>query len=1009
MQINFDIFNQFERPTLVLTNPNKEEIYSMGAAYNIQLKIKFNALSTLTFDVPAQTDNGQPVDYYNFLQAKRLVFIDNIGFFIIMTVEEDLKGMTNIKTVTCNSLEAELIYKKVTAFSGTFQFYNPISPSNTLLGQILDLIPTWSVGFIDGALFSVFRTFDINDKTAYDFLMNDVSTAYQCVFTFDTYAKTISAFSTSNATTNTDIFLSFDNLLKSGKFSELTDELVTALHVYGDGDLDIHSVNPLGSTVIYNFDAFKSLDWMSQELIDLLNAWEANIAIQQPTFSTLLVQYSNANSALITLQGQLNDANSQMSALVLIQRDRIQAGIPYADINAQIVTLSAQISSLNNLIALEQNTIVVLLYKLSNISRRLSFDFAFSPDKQSQLTILYNELDDANNILSSLQNALADLNHQIEDLSNLINYDIQQGIDHSILDAQVAALTVLVKSENDKITAQQVVINNIQNSIDALIANKSPQLLELNTFIIENTYQNSNFIVTDTMTISDRQDEAQQLYNQAQTVLQKVSQPRYEVSIDSTNFIFLKDFKPFTDQLVMGCVVTVDKGGNTSGNQNLFSLVLLELDFQYDDPTKFTITVSNRVRLDQSGFIYSDLFNQSVNAGTSVNFNSNAWSDWTNNSKDVVTSFISSALDATNNNIISSTNQEIKIDESGLRGRQFDPSNQSYKGDQVWLVNNMLAFTDNAWGSSKLALGRITVGSTSTFGLVADVIVGRILAGNQLTITNQNNTFTLDGNGATLTNASFTLTGNNGKNKILLNPTNGIKIQSLVNSQFVDKFFVDSSGNVNFSGVLNGASGNFSGTITANSGVIGGWSIGPTGINSPTTGDFIASNGNLKFGQLAITGGTAVFTGTIYAQFLSGQLLGNQIANNTITDSNIASLNADKIVAGTITGININGTIITWPGARMYSPGFGISVIDAQRIQIGRQSYSPFDNLFIDNGIIELNSNFIQIGQNFGGGGTIQFAADTLLTMDGSTALNRVVTISGTSLVFTSGLLTAVF
>ena len=34
MDVNFDSFNQFETPTFVLCNPNKEELYALGSIFN---------------------------------------------------------------------------------------------------------------------------------------------------------------------------------------------------------------------------------------------------------------------------------------------------------------------------------------------------------------------------------------------------------------------------------------------------------------------------------------------------------------------------------------------------------------------------------------------------------------------------------------------------------------------------------------------------------------------------------------------------------------------------------------------------------------------------------------------------------------------------------------------------------------------------------------------------------------------------------------------------------------
>jgi hypothetical protein len=87
-----------------------------------------------------------------------------------------------------------------------------------------------------------------------------------------------------------------------------------------------------------------------------------------------------------------------------------------------------------------------------------------------------------------------------------------------------------------------------------------------------------------------------------------------------------------------------------------------------------------------------------------------------------------------------------------------------------------LAFSSDGFESAKLALGQINLpeGGVS-YGLVADVIIGHLLAGNTLRISNEGNNFLLDSTGATLTNASFTL--DNSKSRITLDPTTGISIQ----------------------------------------------------------------------------------------------------------------------------------------------------------------------------------------------------------------------------------------
>jgi hypothetical protein len=223
--------------------------------------------------------------------------------------------------------------------------------------------------------------------------------------------------------------------------------------------------------------------------------------------------------------------------------------------------------------------------------------------------------------------------------------------------------------------------------------------------------------------------------------------------------------------------------------------------------------------------------------------------------------------------------------------------------------------------------------------LVADVIVGRLLAGNSLTITNENNTFTLDGTGATLTNANFLLNTSNGNTRIFLDPTNGIKIQANVGGTWTDKFYADSAGNI----ILDGK-------ITATTGNIGGWSISSTGL-SDSYGNYIRSTGYVKLGMLTMTPTTAVFSGNIYATNLVGQ----------VSNSQISSLSADKITAGTI-----YGSTVSWAGGYLGTTGTGAPILKG------------YGNLTVQG-----NNSYLGLGTNSaylyaGSGGTTQIESGAI-------------------------------
>jgi hypothetical protein len=566
---SFDFYNQSEIPAIYLANPDTTVLYNLGTIYDRNFELKYNALSTFTFIAPSQISENA-TDYYDSLQYRRLVYVDDIATFMITDIEVDNNGKYELKKVTCQSLEVVLSYKKLSLFEGTYTFNNTLSGSgvttSNLMTTLISYVPGWTLGTIDSTLTNITRSFSITDKTLYDFMMNDVSQTYQCVFDFDTINKTISAYSVANATTPTDIYISFDNLMKSFTISESTNELTTAMNVLGGDGISINYVNPLGTETIYNFDYYKTTAWMTQDLIDAIDAWEALIASNQPAYANLLTSLRVENTNLITLESDLTTLQGELSALVVVRDARVQQGLDITDVSASIIAVSGSIVVKEAEIVTEEGIITGINTQLTSINSLLLFE---------------------NNFTAS-------------------------------------------------------------------------QLSNLNNFIIGNTYTNTNFISTSLMSEVDVQNVSQDLYNQATNVLAKVSEPRYSFDIDAVNFLFIKDFQPFISQLSLGCTITIEL---SSGSM---SAALLGIDFNYDDPKQFNMVLSNRMRLDDEQFQYSDLNSQTIDAGITTNFNSQKW----NNTSDLYSSVV-----GTGNNIVTSTttsntgNIPLFYDTSGTRIR----------------------------------------------------------------------------------------------------------------------------------------------------------------------------------------------------------------------------------------------------------------------------------------------------------------------------------------------------
>jgi len=117
-----------------------------------------------------------------------------------------------------------------------------------------------------------------------------------------------------------------------------------------------------------------------------------------------------------------------------------------------------------------------------------------------------------------------------------------------------------------------------------------------------------------------------------------------------------------------------------------------------------------------------------------------------------------------------------------------------------------------------------------TWGLVADTIVGKLVASNELIITNSNSSFMVSGSQVGITNMDLQLSANNGSNTININPTSGISILKGA----TPVFSLDSSGNIKMSGSLVGATGTFAGMLQSATGKFVGDISESTGLTMPT-------------------------------------------------------------------------------------------------------------------------------------------------------------------------------
>jgi len=153
----FNYYHGVELPTLVLRTPSKDKLYSLPLAYSIRAVYNFNAQSTLDFNYPKYSYNeptGIPIEdvAYNYIKGKMVVSVDD-KYFLINSCPETDNGATPIKEVSCLSLDAEFMNRRITLSDTTEYQLVP------LLQIILGLLPSWSLGTVDDSLIDLYRSF----------------------------------------------------------------------------------------------------------------------------------------------------------------------------------------------------------------------------------------------------------------------------------------------------------------------------------------------------------------------------------------------------------------------------------------------------------------------------------------------------------------------------------------------------------------------------------------------------------------------------------------------------------------------------------------------------------------------------------------------------------------------------------------------------------------------------------------------------------------------------------
>lgn len=865
MNLKRDYFGQITEPSYILTKPNGERIDTIKCITK-DMSISFNAPDEINFSTNLYIDDKKNPLYDQIVEGQFIEVID-YGRYVIISCETSSEG-TRYETKSCNAISKEVLLgqKYLELFTinmGTtesidnVQFYNLQNPERSLLHLVLEKCPDWEIGHVDTSLMTLHRCFDETRVDIYSFLTTTMAEAFQCVFLFDSYNNRINIYSEDTIGTDTDIYVTYQNLLKNTSISSSLDDIKTCLTVTGADDLNIREVN-MGYDRIYMLDYFATTEYMSYDLYNAYNAWKTKWNNHLPTYTSLLSQYQKY----------------------------------YENINYET---NLKMPSTPASTAWNEYGLVPLQEKQAAYEGKLAVMIKAGQGDPSHR--------DYNAMYLPCFNTIQSIKAQIEIVQSTIGY---------------------LKDKQSEIGVQ---MDAIISDIDMTNNFTDKQLKELSLFIREGELSSDNYVVTETMTDSERMDMLNEMLEFGRKELRRISQPQYQFSASLINLCAIPEFDRNVELFNVGNYIHI-----ILRDDYIVKAKILKIKVNFLDVNDFDVTFGTLSKLNGSNQ-FTDItqaINTAASVATTVSFNASHWNKANKEVTDINEMLAGGLLAAGES--LKTARSDVEIDDRGIIISNTPES--TYQNDKIFIGDGKIMFSDDGLKTIKTAIGHLTYtkkGTTYTdFGvlaqfLIAGYIAGSTIEGNEIiggTITgsrfnNGNGTFSVDESGI--------LSATKGRIGCDKNGNGGFIIDA--NKLYSNKDSLSSNESgvyLGTDGIALGANNVFKvtndGALTSTSGHIGGANITNNSIYSDNGNWSINSDGTATFKNVTITGNSSSLnigggfgvSGTALNNF--NNLVANKVTANYIDatvelSANYATIKTLNTVTARVE--NIESTYIT--------------------------------------------------------------------------------------------------
>lgn len=801
-----DFLNNLEKPIIYIAKKGKTFLGAVSIYDDLSLTFNLNAYQTASFKIYRDI-NGKKYEHYDDFQEDRLIMIQGIGWYKIH-VETNIENTSISKNITASSLECTLCNKRLIDFE-----------CNT--GEIL----------------------------------------------YDDYVKTIFY---DPANPKGSLLNRVLNVAPSWSVGHVDATLANKQRSFDEDDVDVYSFLTGDVSEAFNclfiFDTFN----MTVNAYDLDNYGDdTNIYVSMDNLAQSMTETIDENSIITCYRVNGGDG---------IYINEVNPNSTNKIYNFEYY-LPEMEESIQNKVKAYNEKYQSLKPQYEEIMKHLGDQIGVIQDLETRLPDSLDSkdwtkygLDFLDTKVKSFKNIDEVYCAQGMNKPNSFNYNLyQQNLkDLNSVTAEYNKRKAEVDSATEVYNSIIAERNTVQSQLDMDKWFTKDELKTLDSYVVEETYSNDNYITTDNTTDTERFDIERQLFDVAWKDLSKKCRPQYQYSSTLSNVLTIPQFKGFLKYFQLGNFIRMATDYDT-----VIKLRLISFTVDYNDTSKIDVTFSDAIRVHDIYEDASSIQAQANSAAMSFQFNKDQY-DKSVNQSNFVEEMRKYGLDVAN---IPVKNQHQSWDETGMWFRQWNEQKNDFDPEQIKIINNQIVFSDDGFQSAKMAIGKIPIdkNGNTVYAVNAEAILGKLFLGEYLTLQNNSATYKFD-------DAGFI--AKSGNNSVRIQPNQSGELFSIYKGNN-KQFYVDSDGNVHFTGDLTGSSGTFSGNISGGSINLG---------NGTFTVD---ENGNMN-------ASSGTFSGIIYCS--SGTVGGWNIGTQDLSATSYFGGNyyTTRIIPGQIQFINLS-------------------------------------------------------------------------------------------------------